>query len=43
MGPSDAARTDLLMELLAKLQGRWVEPRASSVETTATPASGEGR
>jgi hypothetical protein len=32
---------DHFMRLLAKLQGRWVEPQPSSIETTATPV-GEG-
>jgi hypothetical protein len=31
------------MQLLAKLQGRWVEPRPSSIETTATPAPEGGQ
>src|SRR5258708_269235 len=30
---------DVLMQLLAKCQGRWVEPQPSSIETTATPVS----
>jgi hypothetical protein len=33
---------DHFMRLLAKLQGRWVEPPSSSIETTAMPASEEG-
>ena len=34
---------DQLMRLLAKLQGRWVEPQPSSIETTATPAPEGGQ
>jgi len=34
---------DHLMRLLAKCQGRWVEPQQSSIETTATPVSKKGK
>jgi transposase len=34
---------DHLMRLLAKLQGRWVEPQPSSIETTAMPVTKKGK
>jgi len=34
---------DQLMQLLAKAQGRWVEPQPSSIETTATPVPKGGK
>ena len=34
---------DQFLRLLAKLQGRWVEPQPSSIETTATPVAEGGQ
>jgi hypothetical protein len=34
---------DQFMRLLAKLQGRWVEPQPASIETTATPVPEGGQ
>jgi hypothetical protein len=38
-----AEEQDQFMRLLAKLQGRWVEPQLSSIETTATPGPEGGQ